>query len=100
MGSRADLGTSLLRAARGGPETLDRFVVPNATLYLRLARQAAEKGDIEHACLGYRQCLATWKRANTLTGGRWRHEEELADLEFSAFLLGRLPGEAAGSLAH
>lgn len=91
MASRADLGSSVRPAAPSRGSGLDRFVVPNAKLFLRLARQAAREGDIEHACLGYRQCLATWHRANALTGGRWRLQEALADREYSDFLLGHEP---------
>lgn len=96
MASRAHPRT-FARPAKGPDDRipLDRYVVPNANLFLRLARQAARAGDIEHACLGYRQCLATWQRANALSGGRWRREEERADREFSAFLLGQSPGPTA-----
>ncbi len=90
MASRADPEKG--KVTEGERSAIDLFVAPNANLYLRLARQAARSGDVEHAILGYTKCLETWRRGNALRGEKWKREEERTDEEFSAFLMGRVFG--------
>lgn len=82
---RIDPTNPKYRGGRAGYRAL------NALLYLGLARQAANAGDTERACLGYHCSLETWGHANEVTRGRWHLEQDLTNREYAAFLLGNAP---------
>ncbi|MBE0616957.1 MAG: hypothetical protein IH608_03375 [Proteobacteria bacterium] len=71
------------------------FLAADARDYVRLARHAAEHGELESSLRWYHEALRFWNQANEKSAGRWRAEQEAANREFAEVFLGRR-GERAG----
>jgi hypothetical protein len=66
-----------------------QFLAADALDYVRLARDAAERKQVELSIVWYRKALQFWHHANEQTDGRWVTEQRAAAREYADLIRGR-----------
>ena len=66
-----------------------RFYVADAMEFVCLGKDAISRNDIRKAQKWYKMALQAFRNANSISGGKWKVEQDRVKAEYAAIVLSR-----------